>query len=106
MVAILSDEDCLRVLQRWKLQGGPTEEEINEFTTTALAQLNDPEQVKLLQNDIGEIADLALDVDKTFNDVQQGLFVLAIIFFPWVFFYVQWVDFQKVTPTCFLYIWA
>ncbi|EGO20234.1 hypothetical protein SERLADRAFT_477618, partial [Serpula lacrymans var. lacrymans S7.9] len=98
-VATLSPEDCLKILQRWE-QDGPTEEEKNEFAVTALAQLNDPGQTKRFQDNISQIADLALSIDKTFSDVQQRLVLCAIVF-PFIFVLcLQWEDFRQRWRAC------
>ena len=101
-VAILSHEDCLEILQRWK-RDGPTKEEKDEFTLTALAQLKDYKEVKLIQEDISQAAETAKRIDKIFIEVQQELLALSqISVLAYLDLYLEWNTYKKVKYPCFL----
>ena len=97
-VAILSYEDCLAILQRWK-RDGPTQEEKDEFTLTALAQLNDHNEVKLIQEDILQAAEMAQSIDKVFTKIQNQLWALWL---PFLLLYTEWTGYKQVKYPCFL----
>ena len=97
-VAILSYEDCLEILQRWK-RDGPTQEEKDEFTLTALAHwLNDHNEVKLIQEDISQAAEMAESIDKVFTKIQNQLWGLWLPLLP----YTEWTGYKQVKYPCFL----
>jgi len=98
-VAILSHEDCLEILQRWK-RDGPTKEEKDEFTLTAHAQLNDPNE--LIQEDISQAAEVAESIDKIFTEVQKQLLFLTMFFVPLLVVYIEWTSYKQVKYPCFL----
>ena len=100
-VATLSYEDCLEILQRWK-RDGPTQEEKDEFTVTALAQLNDHNEVKLIQEDISQAAEMAQSIDKVFTEEQKQLFLLSTIWPIFLPLYTEWTIYKLVKYPSFL----
>jgi hypothetical protein len=103
-VAILSHENCLEILQRWK-RDGPTKEEKDEFTLTALAQLNDPNA--LIQEDISQAAEMAESIDKIFTEVRKQLMlfklnsgILGSRDIPRIV--LEWTGYQQVKYPCIL----
>jgi hypothetical protein len=102
--AVLSPEDAHSILLRWQ-EFGPGETEHDAFVEDALAQLNDSEQVKTFQDNISQIADAAMQIDKTFSDIDRTLDWLAKVVFPLVFpellaYYNQWKDFKNRWRDC------
>ena len=100
-VTILSHEDCLEILQRWK-RDGPTQEEKDEFTLTALAQLNDHNEVNLIQEDISQAAEMAESIDKIFTEVQKQFLLLSMFFVPFLVLLIEWTGYKEVKYPCFL----
>ena len=100
-VATLSYEDCLEILQRWK-RDGPTQEEKDEFTVTALAQLNDHNEVKLIQDDISQAAEMAQSIDQVFTELQKQFLLLSLLWIPFVILYAEWTGYKQVKYPCFL----
>ena len=92
-VAILSYEDCLAILQRWK-RDGPTQEEKDEFILTALTQLNDYNEVKLIHDeDISQAAEMAQSIDKVFTEIQNHLWALWLVL---LHLFKEWTGYKEV----------
>ena len=101
-VAILSYEDCLAILQRWK-RDGPTQEEKDEFTFTALAQLNDHNEVQLIHEDISQAAEMAQSIDKIFSEQGTKFLLLSKFWTLFLLFHTEWTGYKQVKYPCFLY---
>jgi hypothetical protein len=105
--AVLSPEDSQQILLRWQ-QFGPTTAERDAFMDDAIAQLNDSEQVKKFQDNISQIADAAMKIDKTFSDIDRTFELLAKSIFSLLFpelltYYNDWKGFKDVRlPTLLL----
>lgn len=66
--ATLSVDERQIILQRWKMNG-VTSEEREEFVNRALSLLADDKQLKAFADNISNVAQLALDIYKTFDEV-------------------------------------